>query len=174
MEIFWRWFFRCLWLAAVAFLVLVVGAFAVFLSPHVTESNGFIGNTAQAKTAPLSQTLPASATQVRFARGSRGMGGRMLLYRFSAPMADLHAHAQAEWAAHWDKPSFKQTPHAASPFTPDYMSSYESSYWIDADWMIPTAGAKGTIYGPAGNQRSHRPTIFVDETNEVLYFEMSD
>ena len=98
----------------------------------------------------------------------------MLLYRFSAPVADLHAHAQAEWAAIPGSPPLKQTPHAMSPFTPDYLAYYKPTFGVDIDWMVPPSVAQGTIYAPAGEQRSHRPTIFVDETNGVLYFEMSD
>lgn len=174
MKTFLRWFLYAIGFAALAFLVLVLWGFYVMLTPHVTESDGFIGNTVEAKTHTISTSLPASATQCRYARASRGMGGRMLLYRFSAPVADLHAHAITEWAALQASPPFKQSSNATSPFTPDYMASYESNFGVDADWMIPPAGAVGTIYGPAGQQTSHRPTIFVDETNGVLYFEMSD
>ena len=60
------------------------------------------------------------------------------------------------------------------PFTPDDIVRTASHFGIHADWMLPPAGARGTIYTSDGGQRSHRPTIFVDETNRVLYFEMSD
>ena len=98
----------------------------------------------------------------------------MMMYRFSAPLADLHAHAKAEFAAHWDQPEMKSTPNVYSPFTEADVERIESLYGIDCSWMLSPSGATGTIYQSAGGLRSHQPIVFVDESGGVLYFLMTD
>jgi hypothetical protein len=174
METLWRWFFRCVVgigvICAVFSVLLVVG----MNRPHVTQSNGYTNSTPDAVAATLSQSLPKTAANVRHCRASVGMGGRLLIYRFSAPKADLHAHAQNEFAAHWDKPQLKKIPDSKSPITDHEITLYKTGFGIDADWMLPLADAVGTLYESADGQFSHRPTIFVDDTNGVLYFQMTD
>jgi hypothetical protein len=174
MERLWRWFFRC-----VIALGMLLAAFSILLvvgmnRPSVTQSTGYTGITPEAISATLSQSLPATATNVRHCRAAVGMGGRLRVYRFSAPAADLHAHAVAEFTSHWDKPQLKQTPGSSSPITNHDIALYKSGFGIDADWMLPPADAVGTIYQSADGQSSHRPLIFVDETHAVLYFQMTD
>ncbi|MCS7468293.1 hypothetical protein NZK35_16700 [Stieleria sp. ICT_E10.1] len=174
METLWRWFFRCVIGIGVLF-----AAFSVLLvigmnRPHVTQSDGYADVTPDAVAATLSESLPKTATEVRYCRASVGMGGRLLIYRFSAPDADLHAHAQAEFAAHWDKPKLKTIPGSTSPITDHEVKLYKSGFGIDADWMLPPSNAVGTLYESADGQFSHRPTIFVDDANGVLYFQMTD
>ncbi len=174
MEILWRWFLRCvvaIGLLFAAFLfVLVVG----MNRPNVTQSNGYTNRTPDAVSATLSQSLPKTAANVRFCRASVGMGGRLLIYRLSAPAADLTAHAHSESAAHRDKPQLKKTPGSTSPLTDHEIAMYKSGFGIDADWMLPPSNATGTLYQSADGQSSHRPTIFVDDANGVLYFQMTD
>lgn len=174
METIWRWFYRCVVGVGVLF-----GVFSILLvvgmnRPHVTQSNGFTSTTPEAVSATLSRSLPRTATNVHYCRASVGMGGRILIYRFAAPVADLHAHALTEFAAHWDKPQSKSTSGSASPITEYEIQLYESGFGIECDWLLPPANAVGTLYESADGQFSHRPTIFVDETNEVLYFRMAD
>jgi hypothetical protein len=174
METLWRWFFRCVIgigvLFAVFSVLLVVGMYL----PHVTQSSGFTNTTPEAVSATLSQSLPETAVNVRYCRASVGMGGRLLIYRFSAPVADLHAHAQAEFTAHWDKLLVKKTPGSTSPITDHEIKLYKSGFGISGDWMLPPPNAVGTLYESADGQFSHRPTIFVDDANGVLYFQMTD
>ena len=164
-----KWFLISFLCLSGLFLIMILSGFVVMLTPHVTESHGVA---AASKT--LSQSLPKSAKKVYFCSGSRGLGGRMMLYRFSAPPADLHAHAKAEFAAHWDKPPFKTMQGVSSPFTKSDVEFLENCYGADCSWMLPDPGAVGTIYQSANGRSSHRPLIFVDETNGVLYFEMTD
>ncbi|WP_168567278.1 hypothetical protein [Crateriforma spongiae] len=174
MEAPWRWFFRCMVGIGVLFaafsILLVVG----MNRPHVTQSNGYSNATLDAIAATLSGSLPKTATNVRYCRASRGMGGRLRIYRFSAPLADLHAHAQAEFTAHWDKPQFQKTPSSGSPITDHEIKLYKTGFGIDAGWMLPPSNALGTFYESVDGQFSHRPTIFVDDQNGVLYFQMTD
>jgi hypothetical protein len=174
MKTLWRWFFRSVVAVGILFVIfsalLVVG----MNRPHVNQSDCFTNVTAAAKAESLSQTLPDSATNVRHCRASVGMGGRLLIYRISAPVADLHAHAQAEFAAHWDKPKLKTTPKSRSPITDHEIALYKSGFGIDAKWMLPASDAIGTLYESADGRFSHRPTIFVDEANGILYFQMTD
>ena len=174
METIWRWFYRCVVGVGVLF-----GAFSILLvvgmnRPHVTQSSGFTNTTSEAVSATLSQSLPKTAREVRYCRASVGMGGRLLIYCFSAPVADLHAHAQSEFAAHWDKPQTKTTLGSKSPITDHEIEFYKNGFGIDADWMLPPSNAVGTLYESADGQFSHRPTIFVDDATAVLYFQMTD
>lgn len=174
METLWRWFFRCVVGTGVLF-----AAFSVLLvigmnRPHVTQSSGYANVTSDAVAATLSKSLPKTATNVRYCRASVGMGGRLLIYRFSAPVTDLHAHAQAEFGAHWDKPQLKKAPGSTSPITDHEIKLHKTGFGIDTDWMLPPSNAVGTLYESADGQFSHRPTIFVDDANGVLYFQMTD
>jgi hypothetical protein len=174
MKTLWRWFFRC-----VVGIGVLFAAFSILLvigmnRPHVTQSSGSTNRTPDAISATLSQSLPATAVNVRHCRASVGMGGRLLVYRFSVPVADLHAHAQAEFAAHWDKPQLKKALGSTSPITDHEIKHYKSGFGINGDWMLPPSNAVGTLYESADGQFSHRPTIFVDDANAVLYFQMTD
>lgn len=98
----------------------------------------------------------------------------MVAYRFSAPPADLHAHAEAEFAAYWDAIKLAKTPDSPSPISEDNIAFLNSAYGVDADWLLPPVGTAGTLYESAGGGYSHSPTIFVDGTVGVLYFLMTD
>ena len=174
METLWRWFFRCVVGIGVLFAVFSILLVVGMNRPHVTQSNGYVNASPDAIAATLSGSLPETATNVRYCHGSVGMGGRLLIYRFSAPSADLHAHAQAEFAAHWHKPQTKKTPDSKSPIGDDEIELYRSAFKIDGDWMLPSSNAVGTLYESSDGQFSHRPTIFVDDVNGVLYFQMTD
>jgi len=174
METLWRWFFRC-----VVGIGALIAVFSVLLGlgmnrPHVTQSEGYTNATPEAISATLSGSLPESATNVRHCRASVGMGGRLLVYRFSAPVADLHTHAKTEFAAHRDEPQLMKVPGSASPITDHEIKLYESGCGIDCEWMLPPPDAVGTLYESADGQSSHRPIVFVDDTNGVLYFQMTD
>lgn len=174
METVWRWFYRFVLCVGILFAIFSVLLVIGMNRAHVTESDGFTNLTAAAEANTLSQSLPKTATQLRYCRVSVGMGGRLLLYRFSAPVADLHNHAQTEFAAHWDKPKLKTIPNSTSPITEHDVNLYRDGFGVDADWMLPPPDDTGTIYTSDDGQSSHRPTIFVDETNSVLYFRMTD
>ena len=170
----WRWFFRCALVVGLLFVVLSILVAIRISRPHVTQSNGYTNRNADGVSATLSQSLPRTTNRMRYCRVSVGMGGRLLLYRFSAPLTDLHSHANAEFAAHWDQSQSKTTPNTKSPITEREIALYKSGFGIDADWMLPPPNAVGTLYEPADGRSSHRPTIFVDDTNGVLYFQMMD
>ena len=174
METLWRWFFRCVVGIGILFAVFAVWLSVAMNTPNVTQSNGFISRTPEAVAVTLSQSLPQSATNIRYCRASVGMGGRLRIYRFSAPVADLHTHAENEFAAHWDKPQLKKIPDSTSPITDRRNALHESTYRIDVSWMLPPPDVVGTLYESADGQSSHRPTIFVDEAHGVLYFQMTD
>ena len=174
METLWRWFFRCVVGIGVLFAAFSILLIVSMNRPHVTQSNGFTTANPEAIEVTLSASLPETATNVRYCRASVGMGGRLLIYRFSAPVSDLHAHAQAEFAAHWDKPQLKKTTSSRSPITDHEIKLYKTGFGIDADWMLPPPNALGTLYESADEQFSHRPTIFTDDENGVLYFQMTD
>jgi hypothetical protein len=141
---------------------------------HIIQSNGETDVSMDAKEATISGSLPPTAIRVQYCSASVGMGGRLLLYRFSAPVTDLHAHAQAEFAAHWDKPQLKKTSGVNSPITEQKIKFYKTGFGVNAAWMLAPPNASGTLYESSDGQVSHRPTIFVDDTNEVLYFQMTD
>ncbi len=174
MQRLWRWIFRIVVGAGVLLAASTIFLASAARRPLVRESDGFTGRTSDAIAATLSESLPQTATDIRYSRASVGMGGRLLIYRFSAPAADLHAHAQAEFAAHWHKPPLRKTTGSASPIGDDELQLYKTTFGIDGDWMLPPPNSMGTLYESADGQHSHRPTIFVDDVNGVLYFQMTD
>lgn len=174
MNTLWRWFYRFVVAIGICFLAFALLIHLAFSRPLVTQSDGYIGPNATAIENTISQRLPESATEFRFCRASVGMGGRLCLYRFAAPIDDLNAHAISEFDAHWDRPGYKVTPDTASPFDEHDVKRNSDFYGVNADWMLPPADATGTLYVPADGRLSHRPMIFVDETNGVLYFQMTD
>jgi hypothetical protein len=174
LETLWRWFFRTVIAVGVLFTLFFVFLHFVMTSPLVTQSEGYVENTPDTGSITLSGTLPDSATKIRFCRVSVGMGGRLLVYRFSGRIDELKSHAEAEFAAHWDKPQVEATPNSASPFTQHDIEFTESGFGVKVPWMLPPADAVGTVYASSDGQTSHRPTIFVDASHGVLYFWMTD
>ena len=170
----WRWFFWGVVLVGVLFVLFIFVFIAGLNRPNIMQSDGFTSVTPEAKAFMLSHSLPETATNVRYCDASVGMVGYLKVYRFTAPVPDLHKHAQAEFAALSGKPAFKTTSDVTSPITDHQVASYKKGYGVDVDWMLPQPNVKGTLYEPADGQYSHRPTIFIDETNGVLYFQMTD
>jgi len=174
MKIAWRSFLRCLVAIDLLFVACALLVSTGCTQGTVTQSGGYVDATAEAASHMLSESLPQTATNVRYCRASAGICGRLLLYRFAAPVEDLHRHAEAEFAAHWDKPKPEKTSSTASPITDGEVKSYKSAFGVHVNWMLPLADATGTVYHSSDGQVSHRPTIFVDESNGVLYFRMTD
>jgi len=170
----WKWFYRCVVGIAVLFVLFVILLARGMNQPHVEQSSGETVVSVDSKAATISGSLPPTATKIQYCLASVGMGGRMRLYRFSAPAADLHAHAQAEFSAHWDKPPWKKTSGVESPITEGEINSYYTGYGVNATWMLAPPNVTVTLYESSDGQFSRRPTIFIDETNEVLYFRMTD
>jgi|GEM_PF-1428873 hypothetical protein len=174
-ETLWRWFFRCVVGIGILFVLFLILLGVGMNLPNVAQSNGFEKNaTPDAIAATLSESLPETAINIRYCRASLGMGGHLLIYRFSAPVDDLHAHAEKEFAAHRYKLKFKKTPNSKSPITERDIKLHKEGFGIDADWMLPPADTLGTLYTSADGQISHQPRIFVDDKNGVLYFQMTD
>ena len=170
----WKWFYRFVVSIGVLFVLLSILLVIGMNRPHVTQSSGETVVSADANAATISGSLPPTATKVQYCRASVGMGGRLLLYRFSAPAADLHVHAQKEFAAHWHKPQFMKRSGVNSPITENDIKLYKTGFGVEAAWMLTPPDVVGTLYESLDGQFSHRPTIFVDDTNEILYFQMTD
>lgn len=170
-----RWLCRAVFRvgAVCVLLVLFLALFGRTLLTHVTESNGYVSVNGASVATTLCGSFPKSATAIRSCTGSVGLQGRLLAYRFSAPVDDLHVHAQKEFAAHWDSVTFKRTQNSRSPITEHDIDGIRS-YGVEADWMLPPSDAVGTVYESTDGMHSHRPTIFVDERNRTLYFIMTD
>ncbi len=170
----WKWFYRFVVGVGMLFVLLTVLLVFRMNRPHITQSNGETNASDDSKAVTLSGSLPPNAKRVQYCQASVGMGGRLLLYRFSAPSADLHTHAQAEFAAHWHKPQCNKTTGVPSPITEHEINLYKTGFGVNAEWMLAPPSCIGTLYESSDGQFSHRPTIFIDDTNEVLYFQMTD
>lgn len=141
--------------------------------PNVNESAGDVSRK-EALGATLSQTLPTSAMKVRYLNASIGMGGRVMLYRFSGDIEELKSFAVSEFANHWHHPKVSITVNTESPFDSQQFKSLGEAYYVNLDWMTPQKDAIGTVYISNDGQISHRPIIFVDEKNAIFYFVMTD
>lgn len=172
MKVIWTSLPIAMTVTAVIFLgVLAIVAYGR-TRPVLDQSDGYTAITAAAMDHTLSGTLPISATNVRYVQASVGLGGRLLLYRFNAPLSDLQDHVKAEFAAHWDKPTPKVANNALAPITDP--SQYKSGFGISSEWMVPPTSSNGTLYISDDGQVSHRPMIYIDETSHTLYFYMTD
>ncbi|MCA9218268.1 MAG: hypothetical protein KDB27_34605 [Planctomycetales bacterium] len=141
---------------------------------NVAASGGWVPVSNALKTETLSGSLPLTSTKFCFAESSVGLGGRFMAYAVDGSQKDLHAFAKAEFAAHWDKPAWILTRNVESPFDADYIAFWEQSYGVELDWLRDAIGASGSVYVDAAEQGSHVPHIFIDETNGILYFVMTD
>ncbi len=100
------------------------------------------------------------------------MGGRFLAYRFSAPLPDLHSHAQAEFEGHWEQISPTITREQTSPFDEASLELMQEAYGVQLDWLNPARISSGVMY--MDEHGSGRPIIYIDENNNVLYFVLTD
>ncbi len=170
----WRWFFRfalfvgAFWGLFTIYLVIGMSRAMVHQSDHWIK----IPTTEEPKT--LSKTFPPSATKYRFALSSVGMGGRFRAYAVDGELDDLYRFAQAEFAAHSDKPTVLAKDDQSTPFDDDYISFREDAYGVKLDWLRDSKSGMGTVYRDSESRGSHMPCIFVDKTNSMLYFVMSD
>lgn len=174
-------FRRALFRSAIAIAVLVfVPAIFVGIGMYIPipqGSSGFTTVTTEAESYTLSGAFPPGAHKVCYGRSARGMGGRLLVYRFSAPLNELQDHANAEMHAkqanHRDHFEVEVVPDESSPFS-EQTVEFDCDMRLDTSWMLPEPDAVGTVYRPKDGLVSHRPVIFIDEPNEILYFRMTD
>ena len=97
------------------------------------------------------------------------MGGRFYAYRFSAPLMDLQTHAMKEFAAHHE--ALTPTVVPGQPFDID-VAFLRDSYGVNLSWIDPAQIGPCTVFRDPDASRS--PSIYVDETNSVLYFIFTD
>ncbi len=102
------------------------------------------------------------------------MGGRFRAYAVDGELYDLDRFAQAEFAAHSDKPIVLAKDDQPTPFGDDYISFLEDAYGVKLDWLRDSKSGTGTIYVDSESRVSHMARIFVDKTNSMLYFVMTD
>lgn len=102
------------------------------------------------------------------------MGGRFRAYTVNGELSELDQFAQAEFVAHWNKPKVVTKDDQSTPFDDDYISSLEAGYAVKLHWLRDSKSGMGTVYRDSENRVSHMPTIFVDKTNAMLYFVMTD
>jgi hypothetical protein len=174
-ETAWRWFYRAVLGVGAVFLALSLLLVWGMSRPLVfLDSNGFVAAEDAPPDVTMCGTFPDSATDIQYVGASVGMGGRFRAYRFSGSVDELHAHAVAEFAGHWDKLTPVRSDVDESPFTAQDVGFWEDAYVGGLDWMLSPAGARGALYQSADGSSSHCPIVFVDETNGVLYFVMTD
>lgn len=170
----WRWFFRlalcvgAIWALLTIYIVIGMSRATVHQSDRWIE----IPTTEEPKT--LSKSFPTSATRYRYATSSIGMGGRFLAYSVNGEPNDLDLFARAEIAAHWKKPKAITKDDQSTPFDDDYISFLEDAYGVKLDWLRGSKSGIGTVYRDSERRGSHMPSIFVDKTNSMLYFVMTD
>ncbi|MFC1672382.1 hypothetical protein ACFL01_04535 [Planctomycetota bacterium] len=155
-------------LALLAIVTLLVILTFAFYCRHVEESRTPLSLAEAPAGITLSGTFPESARDIYYASASVGPGGKFKAYRFSAPVADLHAHAEAEFKNHWEE----LTP------TKSFVSRIfldKSQWWIfgvDGSWFDVIEIPKGYQY--MDEHGVHRSIIWVDEEREIFYFLMGD
>ncbi len=169
----WKIFFRTvvaigfIWLC---FMVVLVWGFS---RPNVLQSSGYVDRNDLPVDRFSRDDFPNSAKQIRYAIGSIGMGGYLAIYRFSAPVEDLHTYAKRSFEG-VPPTDFAITPNSDSFFTEHELELVKDAYGIDASWMFPEPQAKGVLYTCQGDKYSRMPHVFVDEKAAVLYFMRTD
>lgn len=162
---------RCLTgiLATIVFMAIALILMLWWASQPVVSETLLPQLRQQSLQVPWCQTLPPTATDVYFARASVGIGGRFYAYRFSAPLMDLQTHAMKEFAAHSEPLTPTVVP--GQPFDID-VAFLRDSYGVKLSWIDPAQIGPCTVFRDADSPGS--PSIYVDETNSVLYFINSD
>ena len=148
----WNWIFRIVLGVGLAYVVLMVLLAIGMNTANVTQSNGEVEISEEANRMTLCGSLPATATKIHYCSGSVGMGGRLRIYRFSAPLEDLHSHALNEFAAHWDKPKVTKSAAVSSPITEHEVERYKSAFGVKVEWMLSPSTVTGTLYESADGQ----------------------
>jgi hypothetical protein len=145
----------------------------VFTQPNVLQSTGYVDRNDLPVDRIRRDDFPSSAKQIRYAIGSIGMGGHLAIYRFSAPVEDLHTYAKRMFEG-VPPTDFAITPNSDSFFTEHELELVKDAYGIDASWMLPEPAAKGVLYTYQGNGLRSLPQVFDDEKASVLYFMSTD
>lgn len=155
-------------------IALIAGCFAMVLRPQVqTISEPISARMFQSETG--NNQLPASASNIWYARSSVGLGGRAFIYRFDAPVVDCQAYAQrinTSFPVHGsDSTTPVLTPLDASPKPIDH-DLLERAYglsttgWFDIENIH--AGWEGR--GPPSNLAS----IWIDSEQGRFYYYWTD
>ena len=97
-----------------------------------------------------------------------------MAYAVDGTLEDLDSFAKAEFAAHRTNTGVDVEPNTESPFDHQYVEFLERGFAVDLEWLKRTINVTGTTYRDKNGQVSHMPTIYVDKTNGVLYFVMTD
>ena len=169
----WKIFFRTVVAIGIIWLCFSVVLTWGFTQPHVLQSIGYVDRNDLLNDRFSRDDFPNSAKQIRYAIGSIGMGGRFAIYRFSAPVEDLHICAKRMFER-VPPTDLAITPNSDSFFSEHELELVRDAHGIDASWMLPEPAAKGVLYTPANDMASRMPRIFVDEKASVLYFMRTD
>ena len=140
------------------------------LVPIVKESSVPLPRSQAPATITLTGAFPESATNIYFASASVGPGGRLKVYRFDAPVADLMRHAYSEASNHWEEVTVVTSSVAQAEFDQAF---FQRAYHVkDLSWF-DVEGIEDGVEFKTGDHPSY-PTMWVDRKRERFYLYMSD
>ena len=140
------------------------------LVPSVKESSVPLARSQAPATITLTGAFPESATNIYFATASVGPGGRLKMYRFDAPVAELMRHAYSEASNHWEKVTVVTSSVTQAEFD---QALFQNAYHVkDLSWFDVETIEDGVEFR-TGDHGAY-PTMWVDRTRERFYLLMSD
>ena len=170
----WRWVFRFVLCMGAIWALLTIYIVIGMSRATVRQTDRWIEIPLEEEPKTLSKSLPTTATKYRYAMSSIGMGGRFWAYAVDGKLSDLDEFAQKEFRAHSDNPQIVINENQSTPFDDEHISFLEEGYGVRLDWLRDSKGGTGNIYLDSKSRASHMPRIFVDESNSMLYFVMTD
>jgi hypothetical protein len=168
-----RWIWRLIFAISLAYLFALT-----FILPNPTVTDEPLSYQAFTNTHHGSiESLPPSAHKIRFATSSVGLGGRALLYRFDAPVADCIAYGEGLIATNGLTASKREA--FRFPMRTDFTSSHDpvdigflrhyglsEIEWFDVETI--TSGFRG--FGPP----SGLSRLWIDTVRGRVYYYWTD
>jgi hypothetical protein len=109
--------------------------FSVYMCfrPIVDESTGSLTRADAPPEVTLRRSYPLSAYDILFAKAPVGMPGGFLAYRFAETLADLHEHARAEFASHWESLTPTTERRDTPPFDRSSLEYWQNGFNVKLD-----------------------------------------
>jgi hypothetical protein len=155
----------------IALIPLALGlASCMRMLSNVEESSVPLSRSQAPATITLTGAFPESATNIYYASASVGPGGRLMMYRFDAPIDELMIHAYSEASNYWEEVTVVTSSVTHAEFDQE---SFQRAYYVkDLSWFDIEKIADGLEFR-TGDHSSY-PTMWVDRERERFYLFMSD
>lgn len=159
--------------ALAGIVVAILGCALAEAPPIVLSSSVAVSPNQVPSGITVQGSFPKSARSVFYARSSKGLGGRLTVYRFSGKVDEILDFAEREYSAFGKKNgpvNVNRSVDVGFPIDSLEIERIASSYQVSLDWF--KCRNDGVLYAPSRNEIA--PLIFVDNTSGTCYFFFAD